>query len=42
MGNSYADYRDEVGLKIKYYRLKKGYTQDQLAKRIGIEGNHLS
>lgn len=29
MGNSYADYRDEVGLKIKYYRLKKGYTQDQ-------------
>ena len=32
MGNSYADYRDEVGLKIKYYRLKKGYTQDQLSK----------
>ena len=32
----------EVGLKIAYYRKKKGYTQTQLAEMIGISSNYLS
>ena len=32
----------EVGLKIAYYRKKKGYTQAQLAEMVGISSNYLS
>ena len=32
----------EIGLKIAYYRKKKGYTQAQLAEKIGISSNYLS
>ena len=32
----------EVGLKIAYYRKKKGYTQTQLAEMVGISSNYLS
>lgn len=31
-----------IGRKIAYYRRLKGYTQGQLAKRIGISANYLS
>lgn len=31
----------EIGLKIAYYRKKKGYTQAQLAETIGISTNYL-
>ena len=32
----------EIGLKIAYYRKKKGYTQAQLAEKVGISSNYLS
>lgn len=32
----------EVGLKIAYYRKKKGYTKTQLAEMVGISSNYLS
>lgn len=32
----------EIGLKIAYYRKKKGYTQAQLAEIVGISSNYLS
>ena len=32
----------EIGLKIAYYRKKKGYTQAQLAEMVGISSNYLS
>lgn len=31
----------EIGLKIAYYRKKRGYTQAQLAERIGVSTNYL-
>ena len=31
----------EIGLKIAYYRKKKGYTQAQLAEMVGISSNYL-
>lgn len=32
----------EIGLKIAYYRKKKGYTQAQLSEIVGISSNYLS
>lgn len=32
----------EIGLKIAYYRKKKGYTQAQLAEIVGISSNYIS
>ena len=32
----------EIGLKIAYYRKKKGYTQAQLSEMLGISSNYLS
>ena len=32
----------EIGLKIAYYRKKKGYTQAQLSEMVGISSNYLS
>ena len=31
----------EIGLKIAYYRKKRGYTQARLAERIGVSTNYL-
>lgn len=31
-----------IGRKIAYYRRLRGYTQEQLAERIGISSNYLS
>ena len=31
----------EIGLKIAYYRKKRGYTQAQLAERVGVSTNYL-
>lgn len=38
----YALKYKEIGLKIAYYRKKKGYTQAQLAEMVGISSNYLS
>lgn len=32
----------ELGLNISFYRKKKGYTQEELAEKIGISRSHLS
>ena len=32
----------ELGLNIAFYRKKKGYTQEQLAEKVGISRSHLS
>jgi transcriptional regulator with XRE-family HTH domain len=31
----------EIGYAISYYRKRKGYTQEQLAERIGISRQHM-
>lgn len=31
-----------VGKKIRYYRKKKGFTQDELGKSLGVKGNTIS
>lgn len=31
----------EIGLKISYYRKKKGYTQAQLAEKVNLSTNYL-
>jgi transcriptional regulator with XRE-family HTH domain len=37
-----SDNSDNLGLKIKQMRKAKGWTQEQLAERIGIDNKHLS
>lgn len=32
----------ELGLNISFYRKKKGFTQEELAEKIGISRSHLS
>ncbi len=32
----------ELGLNVSFYRKKKGYTQEELAEKIGISRSHLS
>lgn len=32
----------ELGLNISFYRKRKGFTQEQLAEKIGISRSHLS
>ncbi|MCH5297326.1 MAG: helix-turn-helix transcriptional regulator [Ruminococcus sp.] len=32
----------ELGLNISFYRKKKGYTQEELAEKVGISRSHLS
>lgn len=32
----------ELGLNIAFYRKKKGFTQEELAEKIGISRSHLS
>lgn len=31
----------EIGLKISYYRKKRGYTQAQLAEKVNLSTNYL-
>lgn len=38
--NNSERYRD-LGYAISYYRKRKGYTQEQLAERIGISRQHM-
>lgn len=32
----------EVGLRVAYYRKKNGYTQEELAEKIGLSSGYLS
>ena len=36
MDDKNLQYKRELGLNIKHYRLKSNYTQEQLAEKIGI------
>ena len=36
MKYKYTDYRLGLASNIKHYRLKAGYTQEQLAEKVGI------
>ena len=42
MKYKYTDYRLGLASNIKHYRLKAGYTQEQLAEKVGIGSKHLS
>ena len=42
MKYKYTDYRLGLASNIKNYRLKAGYTQEQLAEKVGIGSKHLS
>lgn len=37
-----AEKYKNIGLKIAYYRSQKGYTQQQLADKVGISKSYLS
>lgn len=39
MDDKNLQYKRELGLNIKHYRLKSNYTQEQLAEKIGIAPN---
>ena len=42
METKYEERYKSLGLKIAYYRKKKGYTQDVLAEKVGISTNFLA
>lgn len=42
MDDKNLQYKRELGLNIKHYRLKSNYTQEQLVEKIGIGPKHLS
>ena len=42
MKTDYPERYITLGLKIAYYRKKRGYTQDNLAEKVGISLNFLA
>lgn len=42
MDNEYLDRYRTLGLNIAYYRKKKGYTQEQLAEKAGVDRSRIS
>lgn len=42
METKFGERYKTLGLKIAYYRKKKGYTQEVLAEKIGISANFLA
>lgn len=36
MQDEFRDYYKMIGLKVSYYRKIKGFTQEQLAERMGV------
>lgn len=42
MNFEYADKYKKLGLNIAYYRKDRGYTQIQLAEKVGIDRSHMS
>lgn len=38
----YGDKYKKLGLNIAYYRKDRGYTQIQLAEKVGIDRSHMS
>ena len=42
MKTDYPDRYITLGLKIAYYRKKRGYTQENLAEKVGISLNFLA
>lgn len=42
MDNEYLDRYRTLGLNIAYFRRKKGYTQEQLAEKVGVDRSRIS
>lgn len=42
MPSKYANKYKKIGQRIKYYRMKKGLTQEQLADKIAISKSYLT
>ena len=42
MKTDYPERYNTLGLKIAYYRKKRGYTQENLAEKVGISLNFLA
>ena len=42
MKTDYPEWYITLGLKIAYYRKKRGYTQENLAEKVGISLNFLA
>ena len=38
---SYSDQYIKLGLNIAYYRKLRGYTQEQLSEKLGIDRTHI-
>ena len=41
MKTTYAEQYRQIGLKIAYYRRLRGFTQEQLAEKVGISRQHM-
>lgn len=41
MKAEYADQYQQIGLKIAYYRKRRGLTQEQLAERLGMSAAYI-
>lgn len=39
---NYIELRKNFGNKLKYYRLKNGYTQERLAEKLGVDAHYIS
>lgn len=42
MPSKYANKYKKIGQRIKYYRMQKGLTQEQLADKVGISKSYLT
>lgn len=39
---NYIELSKNFGHKLKYYRLQRGYTQEKLAEKIGVDAHYIS
>jgi len=38
----YGELCKKFGIKLKYYRLSKNFSQDELAEKIGVDSHYIS
>lgn len=41
-GNEYEEYFRNIGLRIAYYRKKRGYTQEMFADKLNVSNSYYS
>ena len=38
---NYIELSKNFGIKLKYYRLQRGYTQEKLAEKMGVDAHYI-